>query len=76
MVKKGSWVLLVLIHHVVYSRVDEYDTQFSNPKWVEEYKGEEDELAKTANELLGTIDNPKFNNSEVSTCEVRLVIHV
>lgn len=35
-------------------------------KWIEEYNPQEDsELAKTANELLGTVDDPKFSNSEV-----------
>ncbi|XP_068242629.1 peroxisomal targeting signal 1 receptor-like [Palaemon carinicauda] len=34
-------------------------------KWVQEYNPQEDsELAKTANELLGTVDDPKFHNSE------------
>ncbi|XP_064103344.1 peroxisomal targeting signal 1 receptor-like [Macrobrachium nipponense] len=34
-------------------------------KWVEEYNPQEDsELAKTANELLGTVDDPKFHNTE------------
>lgn len=35
-------------------------------KWLEEYNPQEDsELAKTANELLGTVDDPKFSDSEV-----------
>ncbi|KAK7016221.1 PEX5-related protein [Halocaridina rubra] len=34
-------------------------------KWIEEYNPQEDsELAKTANELLGTVDDPKFSNTE------------
>ncbi|KAK8737694.1 hypothetical protein OTU49_004197 [Cherax quadricarinatus] len=34
-------------------------------KWVEEYNPQEDsELARTANELLGTVDDPKFSNTE------------
>lgn len=34
-------------------------------KWLEEYNPQEDsELAKTANELLGTVDDPKFSDSE------------
>lgn len=35
-------------------------------KWLEEYNPQEDsELARTANELLGTVDDPKFSNTEV-----------
>ncbi|XP_061422062.1 peroxisomal biogenesis factor 5 isoform X3 [Lethenteron reissneri] len=37
-------------------------------KWVDEYKPQEvggEELMKTANEFLGSIDDPKFSNSEV-----------
>lgn len=35
-------------------------------KWLEEYNPQEDsELAKTANELLGTVDDPKFSDTEV-----------
>ncbi|XP_042872405.1 peroxisomal targeting signal 1 receptor-like isoform X1 [Penaeus japonicus] len=34
-------------------------------KWLEEYNPQEDsELARTANELLGTVDDPKFSNTE------------
>ncbi|XP_075926388.1 PEX5-related protein isoform X2 [Petromyzon marinus] len=36
-------------------------------KWVDEYKPQEvggEELMKTANEFLGSIDDPKFSNSE------------
>ncbi|MPC35595.1 Peroxisomal targeting signal 1 receptor [Portunus trituberculatus] len=42
------------------------DTQGSeSTKWLEDYNPQEDsELAKTANELLGTVDDPKFSNSE------------
>lgn len=42
------------------------DTQgCESTKWLEEYNPQEDsELAKTANELLGTVDDPKFSNSE------------
>lgn len=42
-------------------------------KWVHEYNPQEDsELAKTANEILGTVDDPKFSNTEVG---YYIVIH-
>ncbi|XP_033125685.1 peroxisomal targeting signal 1 receptor-like [Anneissia japonica] len=43
--------------------LNEYEQQSDDVGWIDEYKAE-DNLAKTANELLGAVDDPKFNNSE------------
>ncbi|MCL4127092.1 UNVERIFIED_CONTAM: hypothetical protein GTU68_031262, partial [Idotea baltica] len=43
----------------------EVSNQSEAAKWVQEYNPQEDsELAKTANEILGTVDDPKFSNTE------------
>lgn len=49
-------------------RADEYNQDLlDDKKWVDEYSATDDgELAKTANELLGSVNDPKLTESEVS----------
>lgn len=51
-----------LVHHRFRDEIPNAD----GSKWLAEYNPQEDsELAKTANELLGTVDDPKFSETEV-----------
>ncbi|XP_071840318.1 peroxisomal targeting signal 1 receptor-like [Apostichopus japonicus] len=45
---------------------NEFTGQSEDEKWVDEFQNAEEtaEVAKTANHLLGTLDDPKFSNSE------------
>ena len=51
-----------------YFRSEEFEhSQLDDKKWMDEYKQTNpSELSKTANELLGTINDPKLTNSEVN----------
>nr|XP_054769102.1 peroxisomal targeting signal 1 receptor-like isoform X1 [Lytechinus pictus] len=46
---------------------DEFNSQTEDARWIDEFKGEQqsqDELAQTATQLLGSMDDPKFQSSE------------
>ncbi len=56
-----------------YSRSEEFEhSQLDDKKWMDEYKqSNPSELSKTANELLGTINDPKLTSSEVNmSCDI------
>ncbi|XP_041377756.1 peroxisomal targeting signal 1 receptor-like isoform X2 [Gigantopelta aegis] len=45
--------------------VDEYSKEvLDDSKWIDEFQAQDADLEKTANSLLGSIDDPKFINSE------------
>ncbi|XP_071957118.1 peroxisomal targeting signal 1 receptor-like isoform X2 [Antedon mediterranea] len=43
--------------------LNEYEEKSEDVSWIDDFKSDDD-LAKTASELLGSIDDPKFSNSE------------
>ena len=47
--------------------MDEYSKDvLDDSKWVDEFQNQDGDLEKTANSLLGSIDDPKLINSEVA----------
>ena len=47
-------------------REAEYNNSLlDDKKWVDDFKEDEDQLKKTAQHLIGTVDDPKFSESEV-----------
>lgn len=51
---------------LVCFRTEEYEKEaLDDTKWIDEYSTQEDDLAKTAKELLSGVTDPKLANSEV-----------
>ncbi|XP_030842867.1 peroxisomal targeting signal 1 receptor isoform X2 [Strongylocentrotus purpuratus] len=51
---------------------EEFNNQTEDARWIDDFKGEQetkDELAQTATQLLGSMDDPKFQSSEEYTAE-------
>lgn len=52
---------------MTFYRTEEYDKEvLDDTKWIDEYSTQDDDLAKTAKDLLSNVTDPKLANSEVN----------
>lgn len=45
-------------------------------KWVDDYSNQDDELAKTAKDLLSNVTDPKLVNSDVSSMQSQCCVYL
>jgi hypothetical protein len=56
------------VFELVCHRTEEYEKEaLDDTKWIDEYSTQDDDIAKTAQELLSNVTDPKLANSEVDT---------